>query len=84
MFKIKKESVMGLVLLIASGCIFTFERFLSIFIWSSQIIPVTLSGSGSYNTEPIYPGVFDNIFVLLFFIIGLILILVSFKIEEKE
>ena len=84
MTKIKKEALMGLTLLIVSSLIYTFERFLAVLAWASNFIPVKLSGSGSYEPNPIFPSILENVFVPVFFIMGLILILTSFKTKEKE
>jgi hypothetical protein len=80
----RKEGIIGLILLITSGCIFTFERFLSVLVWLGDAVPVKINGSGTYMTKPVFPGIFDNMFVPLFFILGLVLILISIKIREKE
>ena len=74
----KTEGVMGCILLVASGCIYAFERFLSLFEW------VTRVGTGSWPSNPKMPGIFDNIFVPTLFIIGLLLIIISFISMRKE
>lgn len=63
---------MGCVLLIVSGCIYAFERFLSVCEWVTKI------GTGSWPSNPTMLGIFDNIFVPILFIIGLLLIIISF------
>lgn len=78
------EGISGCILMVVSGLIFTFERFISIFMWIGQTVPVKINGSGSYPTKPTMPGIFDNIFVPLLFIIGLILLIISFKVERDD
>lgn len=78
------EGILGCILLMISGVIFTFERFISVFLWIGQAAPVKINGSGSYPGQPIMPGIFDNIFVPIFFVMGLILIFINLKIEKGD
>lgn len=75
--KMTIEVIVGCILLITSGLIFTFERFLSIFYWIGQAAPVKINGSGHYPSNPTMPGLFDNFFVILFLVMGLALLVIG-------
>ena len=72
MGKISFISGMGLIGL--SGLLFTIERFIAVFQYASESFPVKLNGNGSYPGEPSMPGIFDNFFVGLLFILGIVLL----------
>lgn len=74
----KREKIMGCLMIVSSGLIYTFERFLSVFKWSIEI------GTGSYPINPRIIGIFDNIFVPILFVMGMLLIIASFISREKE
>ena len=74
----KSEKIMGCIMIIASGLIYTFERFLSVFKWSIEV------GTGSYPSNPRMVTIFGNIFVPILFIIGMLLIIASFVSRKKE
>ena len=78
-----KEFILGSCLIVFSGIIFTFERFISVFKWVGESAPVKINGSGSYPTEPVMAGFFDNPFVPALLILGLLLIIMSF-VEQKS
>ncbi|MCD4712572.1 MAG: hypothetical protein K8R73_04750 [Clostridiales bacterium] len=78
-----KEFILGCCLIVFSGIIFTFERFISVFKWVGESAPVKISGSGSYPTEPVMAGFFDNLYVPALLILGILLIIMSF-IEQKN
>ncbi|HHY22507.1 MAG TPA: hypothetical protein GX525_11675 [Bacilli bacterium] len=73
-------SSLGLIAL--SAILFTMERFLAVFKWASERVPVQINGSGSYPSEPNMPGIFDNVFVGILLIIGLALLV--FSLIKKE
>lgn len=73
-----RECILGCILIVFSGLIYTFERYVSIFMWIGQVAPVKINGSGSWPTNPTMPGIFDNFFVPLLFIMGLYFIIISF------
>lgn len=74
----KNREVMGYVLLIMSGSLYTLERFLALFKWSVDV------GTGSFLENPAMPNIVDNIFVPTLFIIGLFLIISNFLIKRKN
>lgn len=84
----KKEIIVGTVFILASGFIYTFERFLAILVWASEIIPVKFTGTGQYSTLVKMPSLLENIFVIIFFVIGFIFLILGFmrktKLEKQE
>lgn len=72
MGKILFISEVGLIAI--SGILFTMERFIAVFYYASDSFPVKLNGTGTYQSEPIMPGVFDNLFVGLLLVLGMILL----------
>lgn len=80
----KTERVMGCILLIVSGCIYTIERFVSVLMWLCEVVPVKMGPGGSYPSNATMPGVFDNIFVPILFIVGVLLVVISFRIKEED
>lgn len=79
-----KEFVIGCCMIVFSGIIFTFERFISMFKWVGQSAPVKINGSGSYPTEPVMAGFFDNLFVPLLMFSGIYLIVISIYEKKKQ
>lgn len=73
-------SSLGLIAL--SAILYTAERFITVFKWTSESVPVKINGSGSYPSEPNMPGIFDNVFVGILLIIGLALLV--FSLIKKE
>lgn len=73
----KSSFISGLGLIALSGILFTLERFIAVFKWIGETAPVKINGSGSYPTEPTMPGVFDNLFVGIFLILGLVLLIIG-------
>ncbi|MBD7968701.1 MULTISPECIES: hypothetical protein [Paenibacillus] len=73
----KSSFISGLGLIALSGILFTLERFIAVFKWIGESAPVKINGSGSYTTEPAMPGVFDNLFVGIFLILGLVLLIIG-------
>ncbi len=78
-----KECILGCCLIIFSGIIFTFERFMSVLKWVGESAPVKISGSGSYPSEPIMASFFDNLFVPALLVLGIFFVAISF-IEHKK
>ncbi|MEJ6950483.1 hypothetical protein [Natronospora cellulosivora (SeqCode)] len=66
------------------GLLYTFEKLIAVLIWGSQMVPVKINGSGSYPTYPNFPNIYDNIFVLLFTISGLIFFLIGLFSISRE
>lgn len=66
--------ISGIGLIALSGILFTVERFIAVFYYASDSFPVKLNGTGSYQSEPIMPGIFDNLFVGLLLVLGIILL----------
>ncbi|WP_138419704.1 hypothetical protein [Aquibacillus sediminis] len=55
-----------------SGILYTLERFFAVYIYASENHAVRLNGNGSVRAL-IMPGIFDNLFVGLLFILGIVL-----------
>jgi hypothetical protein len=73
-FKMEKISfVTGIGLIALSGILFTIERFITVFQNASESFPVKLNGNGSFSSQPM-PGIFDNFFVGLFLVLGIVLL----------
>ena len=64
----------GIGLIALSGILFTMERFIAVFQYASESFPVKLNGNGSYPGEPSMPGIFDNFFVGLLLVLGIVLL----------
>jgi len=56
----------GTIFIVASGFIYTIERFISYYSWTGQMV------KGDYPTYPELPGLFTNISLPLFLVIGAI------------
>lgn len=65
----------GIALVALSGILYTMERFIAVFLYANESFPVKLNGSGSYQSEPSMPGIFDNFFVGFLFILGMVLLI---------
>ncbi|MFA9559934.1 hypothetical protein ACERII_21720 [Evansella sp. AB-rgal1] len=72
----KISLILGSVFILTSGLIFTIERLSRYVYWSAQI------NTGEYATNPKTIPILDNLFIALFFLIGIIFIIVSFKKES--
>lgn len=81
-WKISFKSGLGMIAL--SGVLYTLERFISVYKWIGESAPVKINGSGSYPTEPIFPGIFDNFFIGFFLIFGLILLIIGLVMGIKD
>ncbi|MGG4215433.1 hypothetical protein [Paenibacillus sp. FSL L8-0638] len=69
-----KYLLVGVLSLIGSGVIYTMERFMSVVYWAADSVPVKLKGSGMSMLEPDMPGFADNIFVIILFVCGLMIL----------
>jgi hypothetical protein len=72
----KISLILGSLFILTSGLIFTIERLSRYVYWSAQI------NTGEYVTNPETMPLFDNLFIALFFLIGIVFIIVSFKKER--
>ena len=82
MGKISFLSGIGLIAL--SGILFTMERVIAVFRYASESFPVKLNGNGSHPGEPNMPGVFDNFFVGLLLVLGIVLLVFgTFKVFKN-
>ena len=72
----KVNLILGSLFILTSGLIFTIERLSAYVYWSAQI------NTGTYDTTPETMLLFDNLFIALFFLIGIVFIIVSFKKER--
>ena len=69
----KISLILGSLFILTSGLIYTIERLSTYVYWSAQI------NTGKYATIPETIPLFDNPFIALFFLIGIIFIVMSFK-----
>lgn len=69
----KLSLILGSLFILTSGLIFTIERLTAYVYWSAQI------NTGTWDTTPKTMPLFDNLFIALFFIIGIVFIILSFK-----
>lgn len=67
-------TVLGVILIIASGLMYTFERVAALLAWS--LIWIGYHGTVR-RSGPQMPGIGDNGFILLFFVAGLVMILIG-------
>jgi hypothetical protein len=61
----------GIASIALSGLLYTIERFIAVFQYGIDVVPVELNGSGSHPGEPNMPAVFDNFFVGFLLLLGL-------------
>jgi hypothetical protein len=61
--------------LLYTGLLYTIERFIAYYSWIGQMNAHT----GNFPTYPEMPGFFSNIFVPIFFLIGVILIATGYR-----
>lgn len=73
----KANGKFGCIFILASGLLFTAERYLSVIIWSVLTLPVLTRGNGSYSALPDMPDVKTNFFVILFLLFGVFLLLLE-------
>jgi hypothetical protein len=64
--------ILGSLFILTSGLIYTIERLSSYVYWLAQ------TNTGSWDIKPDI-SIFNNIFTLLFLIIGMLLIVIAFK-----
>lgn len=71
--------IFGTIFLIASGLIYTVERGIAYYSWIGQRL--SASQVGMCSTTPELPGLFTNIFIPGFVIIGAIFFVLGYKKE---
>lgn len=69
----KTKGKFGCIFILASGLLFTAERYLSVLIWSALATPLITRGAG-YSALPDMPDLKTNFFVILFLLIGIFLL----------
>ena len=69
----KTSLILGSLFILTSGLIFTIERLTAYVYWSAQI------NTGTWDTIPQTMPLSDNLFIGLFFLVGVVFIIVSFK-----
>ncbi|WP_226002983.1 hypothetical protein [Paenibacillus sp. BJ-4] len=69
-----KYLLVGVLSLLGGGVLYTMERFMSIVQWAADFVPVKLKGSGVVISEPVMPGFTDNVFVIILFVCGLLIL----------
>ncbi|WP_391117390.1 hypothetical protein [Psychrobacillus sp. L3] len=72
----KTSLILGSLFFLTSGLIFTIERLTAYIYWSAQI------NTGTWDTIPQTMPLSDNLFTGLFFLVGIVFIIVSFKKER--
>ena len=69
----KTSLILGSLFILTSGLIFTIERLTAYVYWLAQI------NTGAWETFPRRMPLSDNLFTRLFFLVGIVLIIVSFE-----
>ena len=69
----KISLLLGSLFILTSGLIFTIERLISYIYWSAQI------NTGTWNITPQPMPLTDNLFTGLFLLVGIVLVVMSFK-----
>lgn len=80
-----KKICLGSLFILASAFIYEFDKALSYFKWAAYII--SINGNGGYNAQPDKITIFDNYFIILFFLIGILFYInafISFKNINKK
>lgn len=67
----KVPLILGSLFILTSGIIFTLERLRAVLYWAAEI------ETGSYQLSPKYFPFFDNLFIVVFLLVGIVLLLVS-------
>lgn len=70
----KAKGKFGCIFILASGFLFTVERYLSILMWSAITTPIITRGNGGYSAVPDMPDITTNSFVIIFLLIGVFLL----------
>jgi hypothetical protein len=73
----KSSYILGIGLIALSGILYTVERIISVLKWTAEYVPVKINGSGTYSANPDMPGIFDNIFVAILLILGVVLLIIG-------
>ncbi|WP_252504403.1 hypothetical protein [Sporosarcina sp. Marseille-Q4943] len=71
----KTSLILGSLFILTSGLIFTIERLTAYVYWAAKI------NTGTWDTIPQKLPLYENLFTGLFFLVGILLIIVSFKKE---
>lgn len=71
----KTNGKFGCLFILASGMLFTIERYFAIITWTVFTTPVLTNGNGGYNTTPDMPDIKTNYFVLIFLLLGFFLLI---------
>jgi hypothetical protein len=72
--------ILGTVFIIASGILYSFERFIAYFSWIGQMNAHT----GSFPNNPDLPGLSSNIFIPIFVIIGIALFVLGCRCKSNS
>ena len=73
----KTELVLAALFIIASGIVYTLERFGRLYVWVGQMN--SASHTGSYPAKPDMHVMTDNWFIVLFLAIGVFFFIKSFR-----
>ncbi|WP_300857519.1 hypothetical protein [uncultured Clostridium sp.] len=71
----KQYYILGIIFIISSGFLYSFERFITYYEW----IGILNANIGIEYSSPHLPGIFNNIFIPIFIIIGFILIIRGYR-----
>jgi hypothetical protein len=69
----KTGLVLGSLFILTSGLIFTIERLIAYVYWSGQV------NTGTWDSIPQTMPLSDNLFTVIFFLVGIALIILSFR-----
>jgi len=71
-------TLLGVIFIVGSGIVYGLEKISTYIYWQGQI------ATGQFPTTPQFNFFTQNFFYLLFLVVGIILIGVAFKIQNKQ
>jgi hypothetical protein len=74
--------ILGTIFLISSGFLYTIERGIAYYSWIGQMN--ALPQIGSYPSNPQLPGLFTNIYVPVFLIIGVAFYALAYRKRDRN
>jgi hypothetical protein len=78
-----RNTMVGIVLIVTAGLIFTVERAMAYFDWISYRSTV-MQTNGSYEARPDFPGLTENLFVVAFLASGLAILALNMVSQLRE
>jgi hypothetical protein len=81
---LKTNGKFGCLFILASGVLFTIERYFTIIKWTVITTPMLTRGNGSYNSTPDMPDIKTNYFVPIFLLLGFFLLILEISDTYKR